>query len=85
MGEAITSDHIGRSLQEGDRIVFAPGTPNRGYGFLSPEKDPHFHGGFSDYIALHLEETFYLKTELHSRDRHTNGTFNHRRARGHAS
>ena len=64
MGDEVTSDHVGRPLREGDRIVFAPGTKNGVYGFLGPEKDPCFHGGFSDYIALYLENTCYLKTDL---------------------
>ncbi len=58
-------DYIGRSLEEGDRVIFSPGTMGYGaYGFYdTPDVPPHFYGGFADYIYLGLHNTLMLKTD----------------------
>ena len=58
-------DYIGRSLEEGDRVIFSPGTGGYGvYGFYdTPDIPPHFYGGFADYIYLGLHNTCILKTD----------------------
>ena len=58
-------DYIGRPLEEGDRVIFSPGTGGYGaYGFYdTPDKPPHFYGGFADYIYLGLHNTCILKTD----------------------
>ena len=58
-------DYIGRPLEEGDRVIFSPGTGGYGaYGFYdTPDIPPHFYGGFADYIYLGLHNTCLLKTD----------------------
>src|SRR5207244_601087 len=34
LGNGVKADYLGRPLEEGDRVVFPPGTPHGGYGFL---------------------------------------------------
>ena len=63
VGRDVTGDYLGNPIREGDRVIFAPGTPNGAYGFKHPDDDPHFHGGFGDYISLALGDTCFLKTE----------------------
>ena len=50
--------------EEGDRVIFSPGTGGYGaYGFYdTPDVAPHFYGGFADYIYLGFENTCMLKT-----------------------
>src|SRR5215510_14698154 len=50
LGAGVTTDHLGRRLEEGDRVVFPPGNPNGSYGFVTAEGPPPFRGGFADYI-----------------------------------
>jgi L-iditol 2-dehydrogenase len=62
IGKDVKNDFVGKPIREGDRIIFAPGTPSGAYGFKHPEEEPHFHGGFADYISLALADTCFLKT-----------------------
>lgn len=63
MGKNVTTDFVGQPV-EGDRVIFAPGTPNGAYGFRpNPDKVPHFLGGFADYISLSLADTCFIKTD----------------------
>ena len=65
LGKDVTVDHVGNAVKEGDRIIFAPGTPNGAYGFQSdPDTAPHFGGGFADYIHLYRPDTLFIKTDL---------------------
>jgi len=64
LGKGVETDYVGNPLREGDRVIFAPGTPNGAYGFQkNPDKAPHFFGGFADYIYLALGGTCFIKTE----------------------
>lgn len=65
LGKDVTTDYVGNRLREGDRVIFAPGTPHGGYGFYgTPDVAPHFRGGFADYIMLDYPDTCILKTDL---------------------
>lgn len=65
LGQGITTDYVGNPLREGDRVIFAPGTPHGAYGFYNkPDIAPHFRGGFADYILLDYPDTCYMKTSL---------------------
>ena len=67
MGRDVTTDYLGNKVQEGDRIIFRPGTDgNEGaYGFYyEPDQPPHFVGGFADYIYLGKRGTQFIKTSL---------------------
>lgn len=65
LGRDVTADYVGNPVREGDRVIFAPGTPNGAYGFQSdPDTAPHFRGGFADYIHLCLPDTLFIKTDL---------------------
>lgn len=65
LGEGVTTDYVGNPLHEGDRVIFAPGTPHGAYGFYStPDIAPHFRGGFADYIMLDYPDTCIIKTNL---------------------
>ncbi len=65
LGKGVTTDYVGNPLHEGDRVIFAPGTPHGAYGFYStPDVAPHFRGGFADYIMLDYPETCVIKTNL---------------------
>ncbi len=65
LGAGVTTDYVGNPLKEGDRVIFAPGTPHGAYGFYStPDIAPHFRGGFADYIMLDYPETCVIKTNL---------------------
>ncbi|GIV77872.1 MAG: hypothetical protein KatS3mg050_2266 [Litorilinea sp.] len=37
LGQQVKTDYVGRPLREGDRVIFAPGTPHGAYGF---QRDP---------------------------------------------
>ena len=68
LGSNISTDHLGRSLKEGDRVIFSYYTPcHRCYhcirgeftdcpanftGRRSVEEFPYCHGGFADYYYL---------------------------------
>lgn len=64
IGPGGAEDYLGQSLEEGDRVIFAPGTLGYGaYGFYTtPDIAPHFYGGFADYIYLGLPTTCLMKT-----------------------
>lgn len=63
LGAGVTQDYVGNPVREGDRVIFAPGTPKNGaYGFQTDPEWPPFNGGFGDYIYLALEETCFIKT-----------------------
>jgi L-iditol 2-dehydrogenase len=65
LGAGVTKDYLGNSLREGDRVIFAPGTPHGAYGFKgNVDQAPHFTGGFGDYIYLCYPDTCILKTDL---------------------
>ncbi|OUC08643.1 hypothetical protein RY27_07735 [Litorilinea aerophila] len=65
LGQQVKTDYVGRPLREGDRVIFAPGTPHGAYGFQrDPDRPPHFRGGFADYIYLCYPDTCVLKTDL---------------------
>ena len=64
LGEGVEADYLGRPVQEGDRVVFAPGTSKGAYGFLPAEEAPYLRGGFGEYIYLWNPETIFLKTQL---------------------
>ena len=65
LGSDVTTDYVGNPLKEGDRVIFAPGTPHGAYGFYStPDVAPHFRGGFADYIMLDYPDTCVIKTSL---------------------
>ncbi|MEZ4862946.1 MAG: zinc-binding dehydrogenase [Caldilineaceae bacterium] len=65
LGTGVTTDYVGNPLREGDRVIFAPGTPHGAYGFYAtPDEAPHFRGGFADYIYLDYPNTCFIKTEL---------------------
>ena len=86
IGAGGAKDYIGRPLEEGDRVIFSPGTGGYGaYGFYdTPDDAPHFYGGFADYIYLGFENTCMLKTELLARSRRAHRALHHRRPRRHA-
>ncbi len=67
MGQDVTTDYMGNPVQEGDRIIFRPGTDcgEGAYGFYyEPDQAPHFVGGFADYIYLGKRGTQFIKTSL---------------------
>ena len=65
LGKGVATDYVGNPLCEGDRIIFAPGTPHGAYGFQkNPDSFPHFSGGFADYVYLNKPGTCLLKTDL---------------------
>lgn len=65
IGAGVTQDYVGNPLREGDRVIFAPGTPHGAYGFKTDvDQAPHFTGGFGDYIYLCHPDTCVLKTHL---------------------
>ncbi len=65
LGQEVTTDYVGNKLHEGDRVIFAPGTPHGAYGFYgTPDVAPHFRGGFADYIMLDYPGTCVIKTDL---------------------
>ena len=66
IGKGVETDYVGQPIQEGDRVVLAPGVKGYGaYGFRTePDNAPHFGGGFSDYIYLNFPNTCLLKTEV---------------------
>lgn len=65
LGAGITKDYVGNPLREGDRVIFAPGTPHGAYGFKNNvDEAPHFTGGFGEYIYLCYPDTCILKTNL---------------------
>lgn len=64
LGAGVKTDHLGRPLEEGDRVVFPPGNPNGSYGFSTADGPPPFRGGFADYIYLCQPDTVVLKTHL---------------------
>ncbi len=65
LGSDVTTDYVGNPVREGDRVIFAPGTPNGAYGFHSdPDKEPHLKGGFADVVHLCLPGTLFMKTDL---------------------
>jgi threonine dehydrogenase-like Zn-dependent dehydrogenase len=64
LGEGVETDHTGRPLRAGDRVVFAPGTPSGAYGFQLADEPPYFRGGFGDYIYLAQPGTVVLRTDL---------------------
>ncbi len=64
LGAGVDQDYVGNPLKVGDRVIFAPGTPAGTYGFLRADDEPHFRGGFADYIYLAQPSTCVLKTSL---------------------
>ena len=66
IGIGADTDYTGKPIQEGDRVVFAPGVRGyTAYGFRTePDNSPHFGGGFADYMYLNLPNTCFLKTEV---------------------
>lgn len=65
LGSGVSKDHVGKPLREGDRVIFAPGTPHGAYGFKTHvDQAPHFTGGFGDYMYLCYPDTCILKTDL---------------------
>ena len=63
LGSRVKTDYAGNRIQEGDRVIFAPGAKGGAYGFQSnPDEEPHFRGGFADYIHLCMPNTCFLKT-----------------------
>jgi L-iditol 2-dehydrogenase len=64
LGDGVRTDHLGRPLREGDRVIFPPGNPHGSYGFMTADEPPPFRGGFADYIYLYQPETCVLKTGL---------------------
>ena len=67
LGDGVEKDYLGQPVKAGDRIVFAPGTPTGAYGFFQSEEEPHFRGGFGDYIYLAQPNTCFIKTPLTAR------------------
>ena len=64
LGSGVTTDYIGQPIKLGDRVVFAPGNAAGVYGFLPADDQPHFRGGFADFIYLALPDTLVIKTSL---------------------
>lgn len=64
LGAGVDQDYVGNPLKVGDRVIFAPGTSAGTYGFLRADDEPHFRGGFADYIYLAQPSTCVLKTSL---------------------
>lgn len=65
IGEGVKTDYVGKSIKEGDRLIFAPGTDYGGYGFQwNPDEAPHFRGGFADYMYLTYPNTCFMKTDV---------------------
>jgi threonine dehydrogenase-like Zn-dependent dehydrogenase len=64
LGAGVTTDALGRRLEEGDRVVFPPGNPHGSYGFLPADEGPPFRGGFGDFIYLAQPDSCILKTSL---------------------
>lgn len=59
LGKGVETDYVGQKIQEGDRVVLAPGVKGYGaYGFRTePDNAPYFGGGFGDYIYLNFPNT----------------------------
>ena len=59
IGKGVETDYVGQKIQEGDRVVLAPGVKGYGaYGFRTePDNAPYFGGGFGDYIYLNFPNT----------------------------
>ena len=65
LGRDVATDWNGVPVQEGDRIIFKPGTNAGAYGFYTePDAAPHFYGGFADYVYLDKPNTCFIKTDL---------------------
>ena len=65
LGRDVATDWNGVPVQEGDRIIFKPGTSSGAYGFYTePDAAPHFYGGFADYVYLDKPDTCFIKTDL---------------------
>lgn len=64
IGKGVETDHLGRPIKPGDRVVFVPGTPKGAYGFLNAEEQPYLRGGFGEYIYLWNPDTIILKTDM---------------------
>lgn len=63
--QGITTDHVGRPVREGDRIIVKPGTDGNGASGFQPPGDPiDFTGGFSDYVYVGLPNTVFLQTDV---------------------
>lgn len=67
LGAGVSTDYFGRPLAVGDRVVFAPGTPDGAYGFQQAEEQPRFRGGFAEYIYLWHPASCVIKTSLPAR------------------
>ena len=63
-GSNVKQDLFGNELNEGDRVVFFPRTPDGIYGFLDPEEQPYLRGGFADYINLRNAEAVIFKVNM---------------------
>ncbi len=63
-GSNVKQDLFGNELNEGDRVVFFPRTPDGIYGFLDPEVQPYLRGGFADYINLRHAEAVIFKVNM---------------------
>lgn len=64
LGEGVETDYVGKPVEEGDRVIFAPGTNYGAYGFQwNPDEGPHFRGGFADYMYLNYPNTCFMKTD----------------------
>lgn len=62
LGKGVSHDYLGNPIKEGDRLVFHPRNDEIAYGFRDPEVEPHFGGGFADYIYLAAPGSCYVKT-----------------------
>ncbi|MDE0022035.1 MAG: zinc-binding dehydrogenase [Candidatus Poribacteria bacterium] len=63
LGRNVKTDYVGAPVQEGDRVILAPGAKGGAYGFQNnPDNEPRFRGGFADYIHLCLPGTCFIKT-----------------------
>lgn len=82
-GQRADTDFLGRSVVEGDRIVFVPAVHcgkcyfcsvvktrskcvrSVQYGFFSnPDHEPHFSGGYAQYLYLHHPGTEFFKVDV---------------------
>jgi len=64
LGPGVETDYLGRPVEEGDRVILAPGTRKGAYGFLQAEEEPYLRGGFGEYIYLWNPGTAFFKTDL---------------------
>ncbi|MEM7129127.1 MAG: zinc-binding dehydrogenase [Chloroflexota bacterium] len=62
LGQGVTKDYLGNPVKEGDRIVLHPRNGGKAYGFRDPRVDPHFGGGFADYLYLADPNSCFVKT-----------------------